>query len=321
MMENVIEKHYVPTSGSGLDANLVAALMNNNNKSLDPATVALLRDNDKGLETAALANGGGMFGGAAMWNNPFMYLVWMWIMRWMNGNGEWGNGQGLANQLNNDANTNLTIRAIDGNRDALRELATNLNCDFNTLNSAICGIKGAIDKVGCDVGFSAERVINAIQMGDSNISSKMQDCCCTTQRSIDAVNLNLTKMSYEDQLAVQAQTNQLMTAINNGFCNVGQQIGNQTVAMQAGFQGIKDLFTQQKIDTLQNLNLQYSNQLSQLAQTAAIRELIDPIKKELSDIQCGLPKQPVPAIPVSCAYPYAGYGAGYAGYSGCGSCA
>lgn len=189
----------------------------------------------------------------------------------MNGNGEWGNGQGLANQLNNDANTNLTIRAIDGNRDALRELATNLNCDFNTLNSAICGIKGAIDKVGCDVGFSAERVINAIQMGDSNIISKMQDCCCTTQRSIDAVNLNLTKMSYEDQLAVQAQTNQLMTAINNGFCNVGQQIGNQTVAMQAGFQGIKDLFTQQKIDTLQNLNLQYSNQLSQLAQTAAIR--------------------------------------------------
>lgn len=29
----------------------------------------------------------------------------------------------------------------------------------------------------------------------------------------------------------------------------------------------------------------------------------------------------MPAIPVSCAYPYAGYGASYAGYSGCGSCA
>lgn len=43
-------------------------------------------------------------------------------MRWMNGNGEWGNGQGLANQLNNDANTNLTIRAIDGNRDACKIL-------------------------------------------------------------------------------------------------------------------------------------------------------------------------------------------------------
>ena len=63
MMENVIEKHYVPTSGSGLDANLVAALMNNNNKSLDPATVALL------------ANNGGMFGGAAMWNNPLIKIL------------------------------------------------------------------------------------------------------------------------------------------------------------------------------------------------------------------------------------------------------
>ena len=36
-MENVIEKYYVPTSGGGLDANLVAALMNNNNES--PATL------------------------------------------------------------------------------------------------------------------------------------------------------------------------------------------------------------------------------------------------------------------------------------------
>lgn len=73
MMENVIEKHYVPTSGSGLDANLVAALMNNNNKSLDPATVALLRDNDKGLETAALANGGGMFANSKV--NDKLYFL------------------------------------------------------------------------------------------------------------------------------------------------------------------------------------------------------------------------------------------------------
>lgn len=75
MMENVIEKHYVPTSGSGLDANLVAALMNNNNKSLDPATVALLRDNDKGLETAALANGGGMSIRVEVFGNVLEYTV------------------------------------------------------------------------------------------------------------------------------------------------------------------------------------------------------------------------------------------------------
>jgi hypothetical protein len=43
------------------------------------------------LATMALLGGGnGGFGGNGLWNNPFMYLVWMWMMRWMN-NGDWGN--------------------------------------------------------------------------------------------------------------------------------------------------------------------------------------------------------------------------------------
>lgn len=42
------------------------------------------------LPWMAMMNGGmGGFGGNGMWNNPFMYLVWMWMMRWMN-RGEWG---------------------------------------------------------------------------------------------------------------------------------------------------------------------------------------------------------------------------------------
>lgn len=44
------------------------------------------------LPWMAMMNGGmGGFGGNGMWNNPFMYLVWMWMMRWMN-RGEWGDG-------------------------------------------------------------------------------------------------------------------------------------------------------------------------------------------------------------------------------------
>lgn len=304
-MENVIEKQYIP-----FDANF-------GRNNIDAGTLALLKDQRSPLETMAFVNGGL---GNNLWGNPFMYLVWMWMMRWMNGNGEWGNGQGLANQLNNDANANLIIRAIDGNREAITQLASNLNCDFNTLNSAICDIKGAINQVAGEVGFTGEKVINAIQMGDANIISKMQECCCTTQRSIDAVNLNLTRMSYEDQLAVQAQTNQLSTAMSNGFNGLSQRIDAQSISMMQGFQGIKDLFTQQKIDSLQAQNAQYSNQLSQQAQTAAIRDLIDPIKTELANIQCVLPKQPVPAYPVSCSYPYINlYNNGYYGYN-YGSC-
>ena len=38
--------------------------------------------------TMAMLNNGGFGGG--LWNNPFMYLVWMYMMRWLNG-GEYGN--------------------------------------------------------------------------------------------------------------------------------------------------------------------------------------------------------------------------------------
>ena len=51
------------------------------------------------LTALALLNGNGGFGGNGMWNNPFMYLVWMYMMRWMNG-GDWGNnGNGCSNAL------------------------------------------------------------------------------------------------------------------------------------------------------------------------------------------------------------------------------
>jgi hypothetical protein len=38
-------------------------------------------------------NGGGF--GNGMWNNPFMYLVWMYMMRWMNGNNGFDGNQSL----------------------------------------------------------------------------------------------------------------------------------------------------------------------------------------------------------------------------------
>ena len=44
-------------------------------------------------------------------------------------------------------------------------MATVLNADFNQLSSSICAIQGAIKEVGGQVGFSAERVINAVNAG------------------------------------------------------------------------------------------------------------------------------------------------------------
>ena len=90
----------------------------------------------------------------------------------------------LRDQMNSNQNSNLLMDAIKGNNVAIGQLAGQLNCDFNTLNSAICDVRGGIDKVAGQVGFSAERVINAINAGDCQISRQLSECCCNVRDSI-----------------------------------------------------------------------------------------------------------------------------------------
>ena len=160
-----------PESGydRGADTALLASTLANQNNGMNSAWPMM-----------AMMNGG--MGG--QWNNPFIYLVWMMFANRFFGNGGWGDGNGqtaqnievqgqlaaLREQMNTNQNTNLLMDAIKGNSTAIGQLAGQLNCDFNTLNSAICDVKGSIDKVAGAVGFSAERVINAVNAGDCQIS-------------------------------------------------------------------------------------------------------------------------------------------------------
>ena len=172
-MADTIEKVYC-TGDCGND-NLAAAL------------IARGRDNDPATMLAAM-NGGMGVG----WNNPFAYMMMLGMFRFMYGdgwNGQNGNVQraeiqsqidSLRNQMSDNHNSDLLMGAIQGNNQDLKTLAANLNCDFNALQSSVCGIQAAIQDVGGKVGFSAERVINAANLGNLNIIQQLKDCCCTT---------------------------------------------------------------------------------------------------------------------------------------------
>ena len=161
------------------------------------------------METAAMMNGGGFGGG--MWNNPFMYLVWMSMF---NGNGFGGfGGNNQANELMNQINSlrqqigdnqlsTITLDAVRGNANAINTLASSLNCDFNQLSTALCNVRSAIEQVGGQVGFSSERVINAVNSGDASITSKLQECCCNMKTAV-------LEQGYQNQLALERQTNTL----------------------------------------------------------------------------------------------------------------
>lgn len=240
-MADTIEKVYC--TGDGGNDNLAAALL------------ARGRDNDPATMLAAM--NGGMGGG---WNNPFAYMMMLGMFRFMYGdgwNGQNGNVQraeiqsqidSLRNQMSDNHNSDLLMGAIQGNNQDLKTLAANLNCDFNALQSSVCGIQAAIQDVGGKVGFSAERVINAANLGNLNIIQQLKDCCCTTQQ-------NINRMGYENQLGQKDIINAMQqgfcytnTGLERGFCNLGNLI--QTVVCDLKNSG-KDN-TQRIVDVLNN---------------------------------------------------------------------
>ena len=216
-MADTIEKVYC--TGDGCNDNLAAALL------------ARGRDNDPATMLAAM--NGGIGGG---WNNPFAYMMMLGMFRFMYGdgwNGQNGNVQraeiqsqidSLRNQMSDNHNSDLLMGAIHGNNQDLKMLAANLNCDFNALQSSVCGIQAAIQDVGGKVGFSAERVINAANLGNLNIIQQLKDCCCTTQQ-------NINRMGYENQLGQKDIINSMQRgfdfntrSIERGFSALGFQL-------------------------------------------------------------------------------------------------
>lgn len=271
-MADTIEKVYC--TGDGCNDNLAAALL------------ARGRDNDPATMLAAM--NGGMGGG---WNNPFAYMMMLGMFRFMYGdgwNGQNGNVQraeiqsqidSLRNQMSDNHNSDLLMGAIHGNNQDLKTLAANLNCDFNALQSSVCGIQAAIQDVGGKFGFSAERVINAANLGNLNIIQQLKDCCCTTKQ-------NINRMGYENQLGQKDIINSMQRgfdfnnrSIERGFSALGFQLQQDKCDIIRSNQDN----TQRVIDVLNNhwhqdLQQRYNDARLELSQQRQNAELIAALK-------------------------------------------
>ena len=235
----------------------------NNDNALAAAILANgRRDNDGWPMAAAMMNNGGWNQNQWM-NNPFAYLMFLALFR-NGGFGFGGDGYGagvatqgietqaqlnaIRTQLQDNQNADCIKSAIQGNGFALSQLAQTLNIDFNTLQKCCCDIQAAIQQVAGQVGFSAERVINAALLGDKDLLAKVCECCCQTQRQI-----------ADFRADVQLQTCQQTSELRNGQCDLGFAItqGFSATAFQAQ-QDKCDILragqdnTQRIIDTLNN---------------------------------------------------------------------
>lgn len=221
---------------------LLGAMANRDSNPL--AMAAMMRDRDD----------------ADMWNNPFAYMMMMGVMKWMYGD-NWNNRdngadvqraeiqsqiESLRNQMADNQNSNLLMGAIQGNGNDLKMLASNLNCDFNALQNSICGIQAGIQQLGGQVGFSAERVINAISQGDLQMTIALKDCCCQTQQ-------NIIRMGYENQMGQKDIINQMQQGFsytNTGIERTASNLGFQMQQDKCDIIRAGENNTQRIIDTL-----------------------------------------------------------------------
>lgn len=215
------------------------------------------RDNNNPLAMAAMMRDRD---DADMWNNPFAYMMMMGMMRYMYG-ADWNNrdngadvqraeiqGQieSLRNQMADNQNSNLLMGAIQGNGNDLKMLASNLNCDFNALQNSICGIQAGIQQLGGQVGYSAERVINAISQGNLQMTIALKDCCCQTQQ-------NIIRMGYENQMGQKDIINQMQQGFsytNTGIERAASNLGFQMQQDKCDIIRAGENNTQRIIDTL-----------------------------------------------------------------------
>lgn len=272
---------------------------------------------DPNLLLAMNKNGNGF--GEGGW---FMWVIFLFFLMGWGGNG-WGGfgngrGGGIANEINNDYGRSLLMDAIGGNRNALSNLATQLNCTEGQIQAAISALTSQVQSVGNQVGMSGMQTINALQQGNMQIAQQLASCCC------------------EQRLATCQQTNTLQGAINNvatgqerGFssvafetqrqtCDLQKSIANATAEIKAGQTAAEFRELQNKIDRLreENSTFKSSAMTSQIVgqAVAPINSVLAGLQKEVNEIKCAqpntvtVPYQPFVTVPNCVAAQYGLYG-------------
>lgn len=234
------------------------------------------------------------FGGEGGW---FMWVIFLFFLMGWGGNG-WGgfgnNGRGgLANEINNDYGRGLLMDAIGGNRNALSNLATQLNCTEGQIQSAISALTSQVQNVGNQVGMSGMQTINALQQGNMQIAQQIANCCCQT-------NNNITTQGYESKLAICQQTHAINDNANANALMLRDTNQSNHLALMGKLDQMQTQAMQDKLDALREKNSALVAQISNEHQTQALQayqaQIITPVnaalaalQAEVAGIKCKLP--------------------------------
>lgn len=232
------------------------------------------------------------FGGEGGW---FLWVIFLFMFWGGNGWGGFGNNGrgGLANEINNDYGRGLLMDAIGGNRNALSNLATQLNCTEGQIQSAISALTSQVQSVGNQVGMSGMQTINALQQGNMQIAQQIANCCCET-------NNNITTQGYESKLAICQQTHAINDNANANALMLRDTNQSNHLALMGKLDQMQTQAMQDKLDALREKNSALVAQISNEHQTQALQayqaQIITPVnaalaalQAEVAGIKCKLP--------------------------------
>ena len=238
--------------------------------------------------------GNGGFGGG-FGNGSWIWVLFLWAIFGGNwggfGNGFGGNGAGfLSNQINEDTGRQLVMQAINGNRDAIAQLSTSLNCSIGDVQNALTAIQGKICEVGNQVGMSSLQIVNAIDRGDAALASQLASCCCDLKGTIKDVAIGQERGFASVAYETQRQT-----------CDIEKAIAGSTSAITARLDAMEKAQLYDKIDKLREekgtltTQLNIEHQTAQIMQSQAqmlapLNSAVASLQSDVDGIKCKLPR-------------------------------
>ena len=178
------------------------------------------------------------------------------------------------------------MSAIQGNGNAINQIASTLNCSTQQVQSALANIQNS-------VGLTGTQIINAIQSGNSGIVNQLSTCCCNILQSIE-------RQGAATQLQACQNMNALTNAMTNNTRDLRDATQSQTQAILAKLDAAETRVLQDKLDAERQKNATLAAQLNNEHQTQAIMASVaqqnapivaalQALQSDVDGIKCKLP--------------------------------
>lgn len=231
-----------------------------------------------GLVALGMLGNGGMFGGFGGGNGAMMY-EFPWLL-----NGQ----QGINNNTNDGFDTLHLSNQIEGTRDAVNNLSTQLcgsTADVvQAVNSGFAGAEiSANARQIADMQQNFNSQIATLQ-GFNNLGSRLDDCCCENRLGVANLGSDIAREACATRTSDTQNTQTLLTAITGGIQSIKDQLCNDKI--DAKNEKILDLQRQLDMADLR---------ASQTAQNAFISQ---GFANEVDQLYNRLNSCPVPTTPV-----------------------